>query len=136
MAATLAIISMATPGFAQTQSQQDRLNRIAQFVVTAPMCEKLGMTLDPELAQKAAAAVEVETAGWGIEAERLERLQVEAVKRQGAILSSDLATASSNAKSEAQLRGVKSILLGYGQTCMAATRDPIFSTLVVAPAGY
>lgn len=136
LAATLAIISMATPGFAQTQSQQDRLNRIAQFVVTAPMCEKLGMTLDPELAQKAAAAVEVETAGWGIEAEQLERLQVETVKRQGAILSSDLATASSNAKSEAQLRGVKSILLGYGQTCMAATRDPIFSTLVVAPAGY
>ncbi|GFE77459.1 hypothetical protein NTCA1_51080 [Novosphingobium sp. TCA1] len=132
----LGIISTATPGLAQTQSQQDRLNRVAQFVVTAPMCEKLGMTLDPELPQKAAAGVEAETADWRIDAQRLERLQVDAVKRQGAILSSDLATTSSNAKTDAQLRGVKSVLLGYGQTCMAATRDPIFSALVVAPAGY
>ncbi|WP_159832229.1 hypothetical protein [Novosphingobium sp. TCA1] len=136
LAAMLGIISTATPGLAQTQSQQDRLNRVAQFVVTAPMCEKLGMTLDPELPQKAAAGVEAETADWRIDAQRLERLQVDAVKRQGAILSSDLATTSSNAKTDAQLRGVKSVLLGYGQTCMAATRDPIFSALVVAPAGY
>lgn len=132
----LAVIVAATPGFAQTQSQQDRLNRVAQFVVTAPMCEKLGMMLDPQLPHKAATAVQAETAGWGIENQRLERLQADAVKRQGAILASDLATASDNAKTDAQLRGVKAILLGYGQTCMAATIDPIFSALVTAPPGY
>lgn len=112
------------------------MNRVAQFVVTAPMCEKLGMTLDPQLPQKAATAVQAETAGWGIENQRLERLQADAVKRQGAILASDLATASGNAKTDAQLRGVKAILLAYGRTCMAATADPIFSALVIAPPGY
>lgn len=48
----------------------------------------------------------------------------------------DLEAASNGTKSETQLRGLKDILLRYGQTCKAATTDPIFSTLIVLPPGY
>jgi hypothetical protein len=121
---------------AQTQSQQDRLNQVGRFVVTAPMCEKLGMKLDPDLPTKAEAALKVETASWQIEPATVERLKNEAVARQGRILGTDLQAAADGAKSDAQLRAVKSILLGYGRTCMAATTDPIFSLLIVPPPGY
>jgi hypothetical protein len=129
-------ILASVPAFAQTQVQQDRLNRVAQYVVTAEMCERLGMKLDPELPTKAEAAFKAETDSWQIEPATLERLKVEAISRQGAILKTDLDAAAGAAKTDAQLRGVKTILLGYGRTCMAATVDPIFSALIVAPPGF
>lgn len=133
--AALCVIG-SVPVYAQTQAQQDRLNRVGQFVVTAPMCEKLGMTLDPELPTKAEVALEAETASWSADPATIERLKDEAVSRQGRMFSVDLEAVSSGAKSEAQLRGLKDILLRYGQTCMAATTDPIFSLLIVPPPGY
>lgn len=122
--------------FAQTQTQQDRLNQVGRFVVTAPMCEKLGMKLDPDFPTKAEAALKVETASWSVEPATVERLKGEAVARQGRILGTDLQAAADGAKSDAQLRAVKGILLGYGRTCLAATTDPIFSSLIVSPPGY
>jgi hypothetical protein len=133
--ATLCMFA-SVPTSAQTQTQQDRLNRVGQFVVTAPMCEKLGMKLDPDLPTKAEAALKAETASWSVDPATVERLKGEAVSRQGRMLSADLEAASSGAKSEAQFRAVKGILLRYGQTCMAATTDAIFSSLIVPPSGY
>ncbi|MEQ1724423.1 MAG: hypothetical protein ABL882_00665 [Sphingopyxis sp.] len=130
------VAAVSFPASAQTQQQQDRVNRVAQFVVTAPMCEFLGMHLDPELPAKAEAAFRVETASWQIDLATIERLQVEAISRQGAIMGIDLEAASSRARTEAQLRGVRTILLGYGRTCIAATADSIFAPLITLPTGY
>jgi hypothetical protein len=129
-------IASSIPAFAQTQAQQDRLDLVAKYVVTAKLCERLGITLDPALPDKANAAFDAEAASWGIPAATVERLKGEAISRQGAILKTDLDAAANAAKTDAQLRNVRNILLGYGRTCLAATVDPIFSGLIVASPGY
>jgi hypothetical protein len=130
-------ITMATnPGLSITQAQQDRLNRVAQFLVTAPMCEKLGMKLAPEFPTKVAVAQKAETAPWPVKTARLDQLEVDAISRQSAIYNTDLEAASGHAKTEAQLRQLPKILLRYGRTCMAATADPIFASLIVPPPDY
>ncbi len=133
---TTALLLAASPAVGQTQLQQDRLDRVAQYVVTAPACGRLGMTLDPDLPSKAAAAIKSETASWRVDPATIDQLATEAVKRQTKMFGTDLETAADNAKSDAQLRAVKGILLGYGRTCVAATTDPIFATLIVPPPGY
>jgi hypothetical protein len=52
------------------------------------------------------------------------------------MLKTDLEAAAAGAKTDAQLRAVQGILLGYGRTCVTAATDPIFSSLIVAPSGY
>ena len=46
----------SAPAFAQSQAQQDRINRVAQLIVTAPVCQRLGMTVDLEIGTKVEAA--------------------------------------------------------------------------------
>lgn len=121
---------------AQTQAQQDRLNQAAQYVVTAPMCARLGMVLAPDSPDRAEARLDAEMATWAIDPEKRTTLKNEAVSRQGKMLGIDLETASSGAKTDAQLRNVKTILMGYGRTCLAASSDPLFTALIVPPADY
>lgn len=132
---TLAI-GLSFPAAAQTQAQQDRLNRVGQFVVTAPLCERLGMKLDPDLPARAEGALDAEARSWSIEAATIERLKRDAIARQSRILGTDLQAAADGAKTDTQLRALKGVLLGYGRTCVAATSDPIFSSLITAPPGY
>lgn len=136
--AALAALAVACPSSlrAQTQAQHDRLDQVARYLVTAPMCQRLGIGVDPDLPAKVDAAVAVETSSWSVEPSALSRLKSEAVSRQGAILKTDLRTAADTAKTDAQLRNVRNILIGYGRTCLAAATDKIFSTVVIAPAGY
>lgn len=129
-------IAISSPIAAQTQAQQDRINRVAQFVVISSMCEQLGMKLDSDLPANAGAAFKAETASWQVDTARLDQLQKEAMSRQVAIFETDLKAASSRAKTQTQLRGLRIILIGYGRTCMEATTDPIFSSLIVPPQGY
>lgn len=131
-----ACVASSIPAAAQTQAQQDRLDQVGRYVVTAPMCGKLGMTLDPDLPNKAVTAVKLETKSWQLDPATIERLAAEAANRQTKIFGTDLDAAADNAKTDAQLRAVKGILLGYGHTCVAAAADPIFSSLIVAPPGY
>lgn len=130
------MLSASLPAVAQKQEQQDRLDRVGRFVVTAPLCERLGMKLDPDLPTKAEAALDAETGSWPIDPATIGRLKKEAIARQTRILRTDLQAAADGAKTDAQLRAVKDILLGYGRTCMAATSDPIFSSLITAPIDY
>lgn len=135
-AITIATAASAWPVTGQTQAEHDRLNRVAQFIVTASLCGKLGMKLDPDLPTKAEATIGREAAGWNVGPAIIERLKGDAVKRQGSILKTDLEAAAAAAKTDAQLRNVRNILLGYGRTCLAAAADPIFSRLIITPAGY
>lgn len=134
-AAALCMIA-TTPAFAQSQAQQDRLDRVARLVVTAPMCQRLGMTIDPEIGEKVEAAVRAETATWQVDPATVERLNIAAIRRQNATLRVDLDTAASNARTDEQLRGLRTIVMGYGRTCMEATHDPIFSRVITTPPGY
>ncbi|WP_242187191.1 hypothetical protein [Sphingomonas sp. CARO-RG-8B-R24-01] len=135
-AVTIMALAPLEPASGQTQAQQDRLSRVAQFVVTAPMCERLGMSLDPDLPTKAESALQQETGAWNVDPSTIERLKGEAVTRQGAMLKTDLETVSEGAKTAPQLQALKGVLLGYGRTCMAAVTDPIFSHLILPPPGY
>jgi len=134
--AALVGITTAAPALAQTQVQQDRIDQVSRFVVTAPMCDKLGMTVDPALPDKVEAAFRAETSAWSAAPAAIERLKVASIQRQSSILQVDLETASENAKTDAQLRQVGTILRGYGRTCLEATRDPIFSRVIIAPSGF
>ena len=129
-------IAFSTLAAAQTQTQQDRLNQVARFVVTSPMCERLGMKLDPELPAKTESAFQAETSLWSVDKSVVERLTVEAISRQNAIFKTDLEAQSSAAKTDTQLRGLRNVLLGYGRGCMAATTDTIFSKLITLPPNY
>lgn len=120
----------------QTQTQQDRLNQVARFVVTSPMCERLEMKLDPDLPAKVESAFKVESSSWDVDKAVVERLAVEAISRQGAIFKTDLEASSSSAKTDMQLRNLRNVLLGYGRACMTATTDPIFSKLITLPSNY
>ena len=133
---SLALLAIGTPAFGQTQAQQDRLDRVAQFVVTAPMCERLGMKLEVDLPTKVESALKTETASWQVAPTIVEKLMGEALSRQGAMLKTDLEASVAAAKTDAQLRNIRTILMRYGRTCMAATFDPIFAKLILLPPGY
>lgn len=94
------------------------------------------MKLDPELPTKVIAALKVEMSSWPMDAARLDKLQVEAFNRQNKIINTDFDAQSRRFKTEAQLRGLRNILLEHGRTCMAASVDPIFSSLIVPPSNY
>jgi len=119
------------PAAAQTQGMEDRLNRIIRLVAAAPLCGKLGMKLDVYLPFKAGALLQSETG----DAASYGRLTSEA-SRQRRILDDGLRAAAHSADTDPQLRGAKKIFLGYGQTCIAATKDPVLSALIAIPAGY
>lgn len=127
---------ITTPAVAQSQVQQDRIDRVSQFVVTAPMCRRLGMTVDSEIGTKVEAAFRAETATWQVASATVDALIVASLRRQNAMLRVDLDTASSNARTGEQLRGLSAIVMGYGRTCMEAISDPIFSQVITAPSGY
>ena len=134
---TVALCSvLSAPAFAQSQAQQDRIDRVAQLVVTAPMCQRLGMTVDSEIGTKVEAAFRLETATWQLAPAIVDALKAAALRRQNAMLRVDLEATAGNARTDEQLRGINTILMGYGRTCMEATRDPIFSQVVTAPPGY
>lgn len=107
---------ITTPALAQSQAQQDRIDRVAQFVVTAPMCQRLGMTVNPEIGTNVEAAFRAETATWQIAPAIVDALKVASLRRQNAMLRVDLDTASSNARTDEQLRGLHAIAMGYGRT--------------------
>ena len=134
--AALVGVTVEAPALAQSQVQQDRVDQVSRFVVTAPICDKLGMTVDPALPVKVEAAFKAETSAWSAAPAAIERLKVASIQRQSHILKVDLETASENAKTGAELRQVGTILRGYGRTCLEATRDPIFSQVITAPSGF
>ena len=102
-------VAVSAPSNPQTQAQHDRLNRVARFVVTAPMCERLGMRLDSDLPGKAEKALQLEMASWKVDRPILEKLKIEAISRQGAVIKTDLQSAADAAQTVEQLRGVKDI---------------------------
>lgn len=134
--ATFAIGLIIQPVRAQTQQQQDRIDRVSRLVVTAPLCGRLGMTIDPDLPAKVAAAFKDETSAWGMDQHQLDQLAAESSDRQTKLFLRDLGAESDNAKSEAQLRNLRSVLLSYAHTCVEATEDPIFSKVVTKPTGF
>jgi len=136
LGAIAAILCSASSSFAQTQVQQDRLDTLARYTVTAPVCQRLGMTVDEKAGDKFAVALKVETASWSLDPAVVEQLMSTAFERQGRMLAIDLDAAAAHAKTDAELRRVREILLGYGKTCLAAAADPIFSRFVVLPAGF
>jgi len=124
------------PAFAQSQAQQDRIDRVAQLIVTAPMCQRLGMTVDPEIGTKVEVAFQAETAEWQVTPAIIDALKVSSLRRQSTMLGVDLDSASSNARTEKQLRGIHEVVMGYGRTCMEAINDPIYSQVITAPPGF
>jgi hypothetical protein len=126
---------MALPAAAQTQAQQDRLEQIGRYAVTSAVCEQLGMTMMPDAGKYVASQLDRETASWGLSKSTVDRLASQALDRESAIFQTDLAAAG-QAKTEAQLRGVRPIMARYARMCVTIARDPIFAQVVTAPPGY
>lgn len=135
-AVSLLWLGALTPAHAQSQRQQDRLDTLARYSVTSPICKRLGMTVLDDAGDIFSAGLKRETASWDADPAAVERLMSASLQRQGRMLEIDLGSAAANAKTDAQLRRVRDILLGYGKTCLAAAADPIFSAIVSLPPGF
>jgi hypothetical protein len=96
---------------AQTQQQQDRIDRVSRLIVIAPLCRSMGITVDPDLPAKVAAGFRAETAEWGMLSGRLDQLAAASADRQGKLFAQDLDTEAANAKSATQLQKLSTILL-------------------------
>jgi hypothetical protein len=121
---------------AQTQTQLDRLDELAQFTAVSPMCKKLGFTIAPDIEDRLDPVVQAEIATWDGDHKRLETAAAEAMQRRTRMLAIDLKFFADGTTSEAKLRDVKSILIRYGHTCEQAALDKVFQTLVSVPVGY
>jgi hypothetical protein len=121
------------PATAQTQVQQDRIDQVSRFVITAPLCERLGMTLDPALPDTVEAAFRTETSGWAVDRVVIDQLKAASLNRQSTVFQMDLDAVIGAAKSEAQLRQIRTKLVSYGRSCVSAARDTIFSKVIHAP---
>lgn len=120
---------------AQTQAQQDRINLVAKYVVSTPVCRSLGITLQPELPAKAAAAFEAEMRTWGGDQAQLGARASEAARRAGRVFAAD-SQAAAQAKTDAELRNLHTFFVPYARTCVAAARDPILAPLMTVPADF
>ncbi|TCP65894.1 hypothetical protein C8J43_10898 [Sphingomonas sp. PP-CE-1G-424] len=132
----LAIAASIVPAVAQTQAQQDRIDRVSRFAVTSSICGRLGMTVDPRLGDKVEEAFNAEASSWSLGRDTFERLKQASIDRAVKSSAIDLETASANAKTEAELRRLRTMFVAYGRMCVEATTDPIFSRLITAPAGF
>jgi len=126
---------IALPAAAQTQAQQDRLEQIGRYGVTSALCARLGMTVMPDAGAFIEKQLASETASWGLPKETVDRLALAALNREGTILKTDL-DAAGQARTEAQLRGIRPIIARYARMCVTISRDPMFAAVVKAPAGY
>ena len=97
------------PAIAQSQAQQDRIDQVARFLVTAPTCEHLGMKVDPDFPTKLEAAFKIETTPWAVDAKVVERAMTAALTRQSHISEIDLKVISDNLTTDAQLRGLDAL---------------------------
>lgn len=133
---TLLAASFSTSAQAQTQAQYDRLNDLAQFGIVSPMCQKLGFVVVPNLEDKIEPAVQREIETWDGDKERLKSTFKDAVGRQGTLFEVDLKYFSSHAKSDAELRNIKNVLMRYGRICQRAANDAFFKDFISAHAAY
>jgi hypothetical protein len=104
--------------------------------MTTPMCTKLGVTLLPGAEDQMAAAIKNEAVASGLEGGVADALIDAAGARQSVILQTDLKAASEAAKSAAQLRGLRLIFVRYGELCVAAAADSLFSRFLKAPSAF
>lgn len=134
--AAVATAASAAPAIAQTQAQQDRIDRVSRFAVTSPVCGRLGMTVVRDLGDQVETAFKAETSAWQVDPDIVERLKRASIDRVTKSFAIDLETASEQAKTEAELRMLRTMFVAYGRMCVEATNDPIFSRLITAPAGF
>jgi hypothetical protein len=122
---------------AQTQPQFDRLNTLARYGMVMGWCDKLGMKLAPNWEGQIDRGVTAEVLSWGLSADASKQLIAETVTRQARINQIDLdMLTETSAKTEAGLRGVRSVFAKYGRMCLEAARDPLFSRIVTVPPNF
>ncbi len=121
---------------AQTQAQHDRIDELAQFAVATGMCIRLGFSVASDTERRLDPAVQAEIQTWPGDKAQLKTALGDAVQRQSEIFSTDLQFFSDHAKTNHELRNVKSVLLRYGDTCMKAAKDALFKAFISVPLGY
>ncbi|MEG8023913.1 hypothetical protein QP162_04710 [Sphingomonas aurantiaca] len=94
------------------------------------------MTVVRDLGDQVETAFKAETSAWQVDPDIVERLKRASIDRVTKSFAIDLETASEQAKTEAELRMLRTMFVAYGRMCVEATNDPIFSRLITAPAGF
>lgn len=130
------LLSFPTLASSQTQSQFDRLDELALFTVTVPMCRKLGFQIAPDFEQRIDPAIDAEISGLGGDTQRLRTAAKQAVAHQSQVFGVDLKSYSDGARTDQDLRNVKQIFARYGVICQRAARDSFFSSFVTMPVGF
>lgn len=121
---------------AQTQSQIDRLDELAQFAMVSPMCKKLGFSIAPDIESRLDPSIQDEIQNWDGDKARLKTASIEAAQRQSQMMEVDLKFLSDHAITEAELRKLKAIFVRYGHICEKAATDKFFKTFIAVPTAY
>lgn len=109
---------------------------MARFVVVADSCETLGAKLPKNLLSAAETGLISDGAAWNVDVVTIRQKYREALAREKLAYSTDLQFASDNAKTDAQLRRVKDVILQYARLCSEADHDPMFGALIELPEGF
>ncbi len=136
LVSTGTLLGPVPPAFAATQAQVDRADQIAKYGMHLAVCEKLGIKLAPNAIDRMTELAREEAARWPLPKDESEALLEAAVARQGKMLRVDLDTAAAKTDSEAELRRLSHVLADLGTDCPAMLRDPIYSQVLSAPAGF
>lgn len=129
-------VSLPTLAYSQNQPQFDRLDELALFTVTVPMCRKLGFEIAPDFERRIEPVIDTEISHWGADTERLKIVARKAVAHQADVLGADLRAYSDSPRTDQELRNVRKIFTRYGEICQSAARDRLFSAFVTTPTGF
>jgi hypothetical protein len=142
-ATVLACVAMASAAAAQpvsgamepTQAQLDRFDKIAEYTLAGATCEDLGFKADPNLSEAAGAALRADPVNAGLNEAATSKLLKEATTRRERMFKADKDAFLHGMKGN-ELKNLTALFVHYGQQCIRALSDPVFSQLLTAPPNF
>lgn len=118
---------------AQTQAQFNAVTQAARLVSIGPLCEKLGFKLTANMPNKLQSATTAELMRTGMQRQRAEALEADAMARASKDMRIDLAA---EVKRSTDSKNLVKFLEGRARQCLDASQDRTFSMLITAPTTF
>lgn len=128
----LAVVSLCSGAYAQTQAQSDRADVVTRRFAALPLCQKLGFQVSEDyryIGEKLIA----ELVRGGLARTTAERLAVDSVTRNSKAFEADMSASSTLALTHDALAP---FFTRYGQICSAGARDPVVGAYLKEPKNF
>lgn len=121
---------------AQTQIEQDRIDLIAKYTVVSAACLRFHASVSPSIDTLVREGLYAEAASWSINRDSVAESFSRALERENRIFEIDLKFASTHAKTEQELRNLKSVMARYAIICAEAAKDRTFRYYIILPDNF